>query len=609
MSGRGKRLPWWKKAAFALVVTVAFFVLLEGALAVFGVRPVVDTRDPFVGFSAHLPLFVEDDDGMMTTATNKLAYFNHQSFPRAKPPNTYRIFCLGGSTTYGRPYRDKTSFPGWLREFLPAADPSRKWEVINAGGISYASYRVAHLMDELAQLAPDLFIVYTGHNEFLENRTYADIREMSAAQIELTAALSRTRTYSLVHKFLAPKPQSTTKAKLPGEVNAMLDNTVGPADYKRDDKLAEQILSHFEFNLARMVAIARQAGAKIIFITPASNMKDFSPFKSDNSIDARDAERHFRSGQELLQAERYAEAHAAFERAINEDICPLRALTEIPKRMHRIAEKLNVPIVDFESSLQNRCVREHGHNCPGSEYFLDHVHPDVATNRFIAQLIVDQLVRLNLLDPTEDWDQSKIDRLAKQVESKVNEQDHADALRNLAKVLNWAGKHTEAGPLAIKALQTLPNDPECLFLSAVYFKSIGKTKQAIDHFRKTLENKPDYAEAHQLLGATLVDERQLAEALVHFKQLVELTPNDADAHHMVGAVLVELNRPKEAIPYFRTAIKRKPNNANIHYNFARALNELGRRDEAIQEYRRTIELDPNDADARHNLNVLLQSAR
>ena len=55
-----------------------------------------------------------------------------------KESGVTRIICLGGSTTYGRPYNDKTSFCGWLREFLPAVDPSRQWEVINAGGISYA---------------------------------------------------------------------------------------------------------------------------------------------------------------------------------------------------------------------------------------------------------------------------------------------------------------------------------------------------------------------------------------------------------------------------------------------------------------------------------------
>jgi hypothetical protein len=46
---------------------------------------------------------------------------------------------MGGSTVYGRPYDDTTSFPGWLRELLPVADLTSNWEVINTGGESYAN--------------------------------------------------------------------------------------------------------------------------------------------------------------------------------------------------------------------------------------------------------------------------------------------------------------------------------------------------------------------------------------------------------------------------------------------------------------------------------------
>ena len=45
-------------------------------------------------------------------------------------------------------------------------------EIINTGGISYASYRVARLMEELLAYQPDVFVIYTGHNEFLEKRIY-----------------------------------------------------------------------------------------------------------------------------------------------------------------------------------------------------------------------------------------------------------------------------------------------------------------------------------------------------------------------------------------------------------------------------------------------------
>lgn len=146
---------------------------LELLLWACGVKQAYLRRDPYAGFTPQVPHFqVETSAGgeeLVTVVPNKRESLNAQTFSRHKPPGTYRIICLGGSATYGRPFFDHTSFPGWLRVLLPKADPSRKWEVINAGAISYASYRVKGLMAEMAQYEPDLFIAYVGNNEFLKH--------------------------------------------------------------------------------------------------------------------------------------------------------------------------------------------------------------------------------------------------------------------------------------------------------------------------------------------------------------------------------------------------------------------------------------------------------
>ena len=188
----------------ATAVAVGCLVLVELLLALFGVAPVARTEDPYVGFSSWFPLFVEhlEPDGtpILVTADNKRNAFNAQRFSAEKPADTYRIFCLGGSTTYGRPYDDAVSYCAWLRAMLPKADPSRNWEVINAGGISYASYRISRLMEELIQYEPDLFIVYTGHNEFLEKRTFESVARVPGPLRDIGAVLSRTRLYAIAKR-------------------------------------------------------------------------------------------------------------------------------------------------------------------------------------------------------------------------------------------------------------------------------------------------------------------------------------------------------------------------------------------------------------------------
>ncbi|MDD1632817.1 MAG: hypothetical protein LUP91_11525, partial [Methylococcaceae bacterium] len=326
-----------------------------------------DFSDPFVGYSAASPLFTAEGD-YQVTAPNKRTAFNLQRFPRKKGRNTFRIFSLGGSTTYGHPYEDPVSFSGWLRKLLPASDPGKTWEVINCGGISYASYRVARLMEELNRYEPDLYVVYCGHNEFLEERTYRQVAAIHPLLRDAASVLGHSRTYSALHglyrKIKAdPAAEAKKKFTMPGEVNTILETTYGPTTYRRDDRLRQQIIEHYRLSLRRMVALARSAGAEVVFVTTPVNLRDCSPFKSQHRdglrpdefqkfneqktagqqlegrklyeeallryqealrLDDRFAEVQYRTGKVLFALGRMEEAYGHLLRAAEEDVCPLR---------------------------------------------------------------------------------------------------------------------------------------------------------------------------------------------------------------------------------------------------------------------------------------------
>lgn len=99
---------YFKNVIFAIIVVTGFFGACELILASIGVTPALLVEDPFVGFAENVPQFVEataaDGSAILKTANNKRGLFNYQEFPGEKGKNTYRIFCMGGSTTYGRPY-------------------------------------------------------------------------------------------------------------------------------------------------------------------------------------------------------------------------------------------------------------------------------------------------------------------------------------------------------------------------------------------------------------------------------------------------------------------------------------------------------------------------
>ena len=612
----------WKSLLTSLIAFVVFFALLEGVLALFGVQPVMQKEDPFVGFSANVPLFVDKKEAqgrpVMITAPNKLTFFNHQQFPRDKQPGTYRIFCLGGSTTYGRPYDDRTSFAGWLRELLPAADDKRRWEVINAGGISYASYRVANLMKELVRYEPDLFIIYTGHNEFLEERTYGALRDMPVVIRKTASLLARTRTWSAMSGVMNEagivEGQKRRKVEMTGEVNTILSRSAGTERYHRDDPLKKQVTEHYRVSLERIAEISRSAGVQCIFVTPASNLKDSSPFKSQHSpgmstdqqatseqllaharelidqnkesealeildqaiaIDPRYAELHYRRGKVLFGLQRYTEAAWAFRRARDEDVCPLRALTVFTDIVEEVEAEKGIALMNFVAFIEQRSLAEQGHPVPGEEFFLDHVHLTIAGNRMLAVELIKTMTSLNIVEPSADFDKTRIAEIAARVEGSLDRKEHAQALANLARLLKWAGKIEDAGRLARQVITYKDIAPSAARVAATILASVakreGETGKALQYYRAALHGSPANAQFHLQYGLTHLNDplRNFEVAAGHILLAAVFWPQNDMSFMTFGLAMAQRGRYPLAYPYLKEAVRINPQNREASSALAR----------------------------------------
>ena len=143
------RRKTWTFRLLAVLFGFLLFVAAEVVCRVAGWGRPTDYPDPYVGFSEIHPLFVKEESGeRYVIPKSRLGFFAADSFPAKKGESTFRIFCLGGSTVQGRPYSIPTSFTTWLKLSLNAGDPRREWEIVNCGGISYASYRLVPIMRE-----------------------------------------------------------------------------------------------------------------------------------------------------------------------------------------------------------------------------------------------------------------------------------------------------------------------------------------------------------------------------------------------------------------------------------------------------------------------------
>jgi tetratricopeptide (TPR) repeat protein len=418
-------------------------VAVELILRIGGWGFVSDSQDPYVGFSNVHPLFeLNQDADRFEIPKSRQTFFRPESFPAQKSSADFRIFCLGGSTVQGRPYAIETSFTTWLELSLQAADPSRNWDVINCGGVSYASYRLAPILREVLRYEPDLLIIYTGQNEFLEDRTYQSIKESPRWQVVTHGWLSRLRTFNALRAVWLWTTQTSEpsspkeRASLSDEVEALLDYRGGLEQYDRDDTWRDGCIAHFEFNLRRMVQLAEQAGIPVILVNPVTNLKDTPPFKFSHrddisvddeerceelwsiarasptqldqrvallqqalDIDSRHAGMHYQLGKCYYDERRYDEAKAAFVRAKDEDICSLRIIEPMHEAIFLVANDTSATLVDARALFEQLT----SDGIPGNEWLVDHVHPSIRGHQRLAKLLFDEMVELDIVHPQSEW--------------------------------------------------------------------------------------------------------------------------------------------------------------------------------------------------------------
>ncbi|HEY2415964.1 MAG TPA: tetratricopeptide repeat protein [Pirellulaceae bacterium] len=432
--------------AGAVLLGLLPLVLCEFALRGLGLGKPQDANDPFVGFSDIHPLFVlNEESGRYEIPKARQTHFQPESFPAKKAPNEFRIFVLGGSTVQGRPWSIESSFTTWLELHLNAADASRHYEVVNCGGVSYATYRLIPILQEVLHYQPDLVIFCEGHNEFLEDRSYAPIKARPAAVSWAIRRVSRLHTYNLLRQSVLSATAAAASSKEPPvvlgpEVDARLDWKGGMAEYHRDDQWQTDVIRHFESSLCRIVQIAKDASVPLLLVSPVSNLQ-YSPLKSEHrasitpaeqtefdslleqasqlyssdlpqaaevlrravKIDPLYAQVHFELGNCLLEQGLHSQAREEFIQAKDLDVCPLRMLEPMKKIMHDVAEKTGTPLVDADVLIASKSRS----GFPDRQWLVDHVHPTMSGHQLIADAIADKMEQLKMVHRAPDWEPAR----------------------------------------------------------------------------------------------------------------------------------------------------------------------------------------------------------
>lgn len=290
---RASRPGWRKQVAFALVVYVAFFGLAEGVARVggwvshgfdpyyllFGFRDwrkgdwLSERLEGYYKFPPSrvltLPGMADPrhgtGDGGRGRATARIndRGFRGPDFAPRKPPGTFRIICMGASSTFGYRNYDDDTYPARLQQRFDRRPGPLRVEVINAGVPDMLSHEMlALLRRELIEYEPDVVTFYEGYNDARHSAAESAVQRLQRWLDTYSAAYAALRN---VVEALGGRVYGRLQGHPPGIDRATLDRQV------------DLHVREFRNNVASMIEVARSRGAEVILIKQAARRAGLKP--------------------------------------------------------------------------------------------------------------------------------------------------------------------------------------------------------------------------------------------------------------------------------------------------------------------------------------------
>jgi Flp pilus assembly protein TadD len=536
-------------------------------------------------------------------------------FAVPKPPGTFRIFCLGGSTTVGYPYWYNAAFSSFLRDRLHAIFPERRIEVINIGMTATNSFTVLDFARDLADCEPDLLIVYDGHNEFYGALGVASRESLGSSRlaislylrlIHIRSFLLARDTYNRVANFFSPRGES----EAPGTIMERLSRgsyiPFGSDTYRNG-------LTSFRENLGDLRTLCEQRHLPLILGTQVSNLRSQRPFISGNSepvapekrlvfhqnlnaglsylmegkntealraarnaveMDSLHAEAHFILARCLDTLGRKQEARTEYIRARDLDQLRFRTSSDFNRTISALDNGGSIAVVDMERFFAGSS-RD---SIVGNELIFEHLHPTARGHFTMARAFARAMRARGLLASEAEWNQrDTVDEEQLWNNRTVTELDETIARRKVE--ILTSGWPFAPGPPTVRMIEP--------------YDTLGLIAEQITRNRWTWRKAHEEALAHYLRI------RDDANTEREYRTIVSQNPQDIQPRLQLARFYLDRGRLEEMRTLLVGSLKIQE--TILAY---RALGDLALRQnkfaDAAGYYRHTTRFDQTDAERLEN---------
>jgi Tfp pilus assembly protein PilF len=184
-----------------------------------------------------------------------------------------------------------------------------------------------------------------------------------------------------------------------------------------------------------------------------------------------------------------------------------------------------------------------------------------------------------------------------------------------AKAVEMAGnlynrrQYLQASRVCQQLLRARPANADAHNILGVSLLGLGNKDEAVAELKKAITLNPSASSYHANLGEVLRQIGKPAEAEEPLLEAVRLDPNNPQALNNLGIVYYEQRKFKDAIDYYRKAIAQRPQMSEAYNNLGNALRVVGDIEGAMQAYENALTHRAVYPEVYNNLGTLLQQTR
>jgi tetratricopeptide (TPR) repeat protein len=634
----GRRL-WLFRIVALTVIPALLFLLLELGLRVvgYGFPPTATIKCQVNGTEAY------GDNikfGWRFFPPTIAREFDPFIFPADKPENTYRVFVLGASAAKGEP-DSAFCFGRFLEVMLRHRYPGINFEVITAATAAINSHVVLEIADDCARQQADLFIVYLGNNEVIGPYGAGTVFSPISGSLPLIRtgiALKATRLGQLLNNLLEAIGLEKNIPKTWGGMEMFLEKQV-----RTEDESLETVYRHFEENLRDISRTANKSGAKIIFCTVGSNLKDCPPFASLHRLDLTDTDKKkwddiYRRGAAYEADDNYGKAAECYLAAAEIDDCYADLqfrlarcyweMGELDKARQRYIRARELDTLRFRADNRiNEIIREVAsdktaedvyfvdavktfeknspHETTGEELFYEHVHLNSKGTYLLAKTIFEQVEKIL---------PAHIQQLKGNEHLLLTEAQCAQRL-----ACTYWDQYTITGKVLNDFIKKAP------FTNQLYHEEmVGLMEQKLNalkadltadalqesaaQYRRAIQDDSEDWYLHYKYGKLLAEDlKDYPPAAEQFRLVQQYFPHSYTGYNALGSVLRGMGDLDGAMEQYLKAVKINPNCAEAHDHLGWIYRQKGNVDKAIEHYSESLRMIPTNANIRFSLGLVYQN--